>query len=174
MGHATTDPRPFVRVHSKDLRYLKHSGKQHSKESGTGQGLPRLLGHRPGPPSRKLGPGTASVGHRSLVSSLSQGGRRPAIRKPELMEEKEKRGVWMWTPDPQGHALSLPSPALTSLRFGKTVTVPWRPLPARDPPEAMAAILPAVLPPARSLRTAHLLQDEQRASSLPLPLPSRF
>lgn len=49
MGRVTPDPRPFVRVRSKDLRYLKHSGKQRSKEGGTGQGLPGLLGHRPGP-----------------------------------------------------------------------------------------------------------------------------
>lgn len=51
---------------------------------------------------------------------------------------KEKWGVWVWTPNPQGRARSLTSPALASLGFGKAVTVWRRPVPTLDPPEAVA------------------------------------
>lgn len=99
----------------------------------------------------------------------------------------------MWTPNPQGRARSLTSPALASLGFGKAVTVGRRPVPTLDPPEAVATPtvssprpnppqpLPLLTPPpspcpstfsARS--AARLLQGEQRASSLPLPLSSQF
>lgn len=44
----------------------------------------------------------------------------------------------MWTPNPQGRAGSLTSPALASLGFGKAVTVGRRPVPTLDPPEAVA------------------------------------
>lgn len=40
MGRVTPDPRPLVRVRSKDLQHLKHSREQRSKEGGTGQGPP--------------------------------------------------------------------------------------------------------------------------------------
>lgn len=72
MGRVTPDPRPLVRVRSKDLQHLKHSREQRSKEGGTGQGPPPPTSLDSwalalDPPSCRLGPGTASVGHGSLV-----------------------------------------------------------------------------------------------------------
>lgn len=93
MGRVTPDPRPLVRVRSKDLQHLKHSREQRSKEGGTGQGPPPPPPRTPGPspwtPVMQAWPRhrqrrTRIVG--SLLFSLSRGGRRLAVWKPELME----------------------------------------------------------------------------------------
>lgn len=60
----------------------------------------------------------------------------------------------MWTPNPQGRARSLTSPALAGLGFGKAVTVGRRPVPTLDPPEAVATPTP---PPPRPAPPQHIL-----------------
>lgn len=144
MGRVTPDPRPLVRVRSKDLQHLKHSREQRSKEGGTGQGPPPTS---PDSWALALDPRHAGLAQAPPASDTDRWfpalflvpGRKKAGRlETRTHGGKEKWGVWVWTPNPQGRARSLTSPALASLGFGKAVTVGWRPVPTLDPPEAVA------------------------------------